>query len=127
MVTKILSITSIQGRIEYILLSIITTTATPTLNCNIIWLSLRARSIGKLTTNQEILLKNFITLCLRKNLKICYPQLYQVSSSSSSLSEPKSPGWLRAAQIGLGIIAVIISISVLASPALTVVSLVILV
>jgi uncharacterized membrane protein HdeD (DUF308 family) len=47
------------------------------------------------------------------------------SSSSSSLSEPKSPGWLRAAQIGLGVIAVIISIFVLASPALSVVSIVI--
>ena len=45
-------------------------------------------------------------------------------SSSSSLSEPKSPGWMRAAQIGLGIIAVIISIFVLVSPALTVVLLV---
>jgi uncharacterized membrane protein HdeD (DUF308 family) len=44
--------------------------------------------------------------------------------SSSSLSEPKSPGWLRAAQIGLGVIAVIISIFVLASPALSVVLLV---
>ena len=45
--------------------------------------------------------------------------------SSSSLSEPKSPGWLRAAQIGLGVIAVIISIFILASPALSVVSIVI--
>jgi uncharacterized membrane protein HdeD (DUF308 family) len=46
-------------------------------------------------------------------------------SPSSSL-EPKSPGWLRAAQIGLGAIAVIISIVILASPASAVVSLVIL-
>ena len=48
-----------------------------------------------------------------------------MSSSSSSL-EPKSPGWLRAAQIGLGVIAVIISISVLISPASAVVTRVIL-
>jgi uncharacterized membrane protein HdeD (DUF308 family) len=50
--------------------------------------------------------------------------MYKVSSSS--LSEPKSPGWLRAAQIGLGAIAVIISISILASPASSVITRVIL-
>ena len=47
--------------------------------------------------------------------------------SSSSLSEAKSPGWLRAAQIGLGIIAVIISIYVLAFPALAFVTIVFLI
>jgi uncharacterized membrane protein HdeD (DUF308 family) len=58
-----------------------------------------------------------------KGFKDILQQSYQVSSSSS-LSEPKSPGWMRAAQIGLGIIAVIISIAVLVSPALSVVLLV---
>jgi len=65
------------------------------------------------------LLKNFTPLCSKKDLKIYYHQSYQVSSLES-----KSPGWLRAAQIGLGIIAVILSIVVLASPALSVVSIV---
>ena len=68
-------------------------------------------------------MKNFTRLCSRKDLKIYYHQSFQVSSSLES----KSPGWLRAAQIGLGVIAVIISISILVFPALTVVSLVILV
>jgi uncharacterized membrane protein HdeD (DUF308 family) len=36
-----------------------------------------------------------------------------------TLSETKSPGWLRAAQIGLGIIALIISIYILAYPVMT--------
>lgn len=43
-----------------------------------------------------------------------------------TVSETKSPGWVRAAQIGLGIIAVIISIYILAYPLLTFVTLVLL-
>jgi uncharacterized membrane protein HdeD (DUF308 family) len=42
-------------------------------------------------------------------------------------SETKSPGWLRAAQIGLGIIALIISIYILAYPVLTFVTIVLLI
>jgi uncharacterized membrane protein HdeD (DUF308 family) len=43
-----------------------------------------------------------------------------------TVSETKSPGWLRAAQIGLGIIALIISIYILVYPVLTFVTLVLL-
>jgi uncharacterized membrane protein HdeD (DUF308 family) len=43
-----------------------------------------------------------------------------------TVSETKSPGWLRAAQIGLGIIALIISIYILAYPVMTFVTLVLL-
>jgi uncharacterized membrane protein HdeD (DUF308 family) len=43
-----------------------------------------------------------------------------------TVSETKSPGWLRAAQIGLGIIALIISIYILAYPVLTFVTIVLL-
>jgi uncharacterized membrane protein HdeD (DUF308 family) len=43
-----------------------------------------------------------------------------------TLSETKSPGWLRAAQIGLGIIALIISIYILAYPVMTFVTIVLL-
>ncbi|HKI08529.1 MAG TPA: DUF308 domain-containing protein [Nitrososphaeraceae archaeon] len=40
------------------------------------------------------------------------------------MSETKSPGWLRAAQIGLGIIALILSIYVLVFPGATIVTIV---
>jgi uncharacterized membrane protein HdeD (DUF308 family) len=43
-----------------------------------------------------------------------------------TVSETKSPGWLRAAQIGLGVIALIISIYILAYPLMTFVTLVLL-
>lgn len=43
-----------------------------------------------------------------------------------TVSETKTPGWLRAAQIGLGIIALIISIYILAYPVLTFVTIVLL-
>jgi uncharacterized membrane protein HdeD (DUF308 family) len=43
-----------------------------------------------------------------------------------TVSETKSPGWLRAAQIGLGIIALIISIYILAYPVATFVTIVLL-
>jgi uncharacterized membrane protein HdeD (DUF308 family) len=43
-----------------------------------------------------------------------------------TVSETKSPGWLRAAQIGLGIIALIISIYILVYPLMTFVTLVLL-
>jgi uncharacterized membrane protein HdeD (DUF308 family) len=43
-----------------------------------------------------------------------------------TVSETKSPGWLRAAQIGLGVIALIISIYILAYPVMTFVTLVLL-
>ena len=43
-----------------------------------------------------------------------------------TVSETKSPGWLRGAQIGLGIIALIISIYILAYPVLTFVTIVLL-
>ena len=38
--------------------------------------------------------------------------------------EAKSPGWVRGAQIGLGALAIILSISILASPGLAIVSIV---
>jgi len=41
-----------------------------------------------------------------------------------SLSETKSPGWVRAVQIGLGIIAIILSLYVLAFPVIAVISVV---
>jgi uncharacterized membrane protein HdeD (DUF308 family) len=41
-----------------------------------------------------------------------------------SISETKSPGWLRAVQIGLGIIAIVLSFYVLAFPAFTFISVV---
>jgi uncharacterized membrane protein HdeD (DUF308 family) len=40
------------------------------------------------------------------------------------MSETKSPGWLRAAQIGLGIIALILSIYVLVFPGATIVTII---
>jgi uncharacterized membrane protein HdeD (DUF308 family) len=40
------------------------------------------------------------------------------------MSESKSPGWMRGAQIGLGIIAIILSIYVIAFPAITLVTIV---
>jgi uncharacterized membrane protein HdeD (DUF308 family) len=43
-----------------------------------------------------------------------------------TVSETKSPGWLRAAQIGLGVIALIISIYILVYPVMTFVTLVLL-
>jgi hypothetical protein len=68
MVTKIPWITSKPVRIEYALLSIIITT---TLNCyNIIGCPSEQGLLGKLTANQEKLLKNFTPLCLRKDLNI---------------------------------------------------------
>ena len=39
-----------------------------------------------------------------------------------TLSERKSPGWMRVAQIGLGIVAIILSIYVLAFPSLTLIT-----
>ena len=39
-----------------------------------------------------------------------------------TLSETKSPGWMRLAQIGLGIVAIILSLFVLAFPGLTLVT-----
>ena len=44
----------------------------------------------------------------------------------TTTSKTKSPGWLRAAQIGLGIIALIISIYILAYPVMTFVTIVLL-
>ena len=44
--------------------------------------------------------------------------------SQMSISETKSPGWLRAVQIGLGIIAIVLSFYVLAFPAFTFISVV---
>jgi uncharacterized membrane protein HdeD (DUF308 family) len=41
-----------------------------------------------------------------------------------SISETKTPGWLRAVQIGLGIIAIVLSFYVLAFPAFTFISVV---
>lgn len=41
-----------------------------------------------------------------------------------TMSETKSPGWMRAAQIGLGIIALVLSIYILAYPVLTFVTIV---
>src|SRR5687768_7835931 len=41
-----------------------------------------------------------------------------------SVAETKSPGWMRAVQIGLGIIALILSAYVLAFPAMTFVTIV---
>src|SRR5918994_5976635 len=41
-----------------------------------------------------------------------------------TMSETRSPGWLRAAQIGLGVIALILSIYILAFPVLTFVTIV---
>src|SRR5919106_5622832 len=43
-----------------------------------------------------------------------------------TMSETKSPGWLRAAQIGLGIIALVLSVYILAFPILTFVTVVLL-
>lgn len=42
------------------------------------------------------------------------------------VSELKSPGWLCAAQIGLGAVAIVLSITVIAHPIATTISLVIL-
>ncbi|HET7345547.1 MAG TPA: DUF308 domain-containing protein [Nitrososphaeraceae archaeon] len=44
--------------------------------------------------------------------------------TDSNSPDGKSPGWVRAAQIGLGALAVILSISILASPGLAIVSIV---
>jgi uncharacterized membrane protein HdeD (DUF308 family) len=41
------------------------------------------------------------------------------------MSNSKSPGWVRAAQIGLGAIVIILSISILAQPAIATVSLIV--
>ena len=43
------------------------------------------------------------------------------------MSEPKSPGWARAAQIGLGALAIILSILVLVYPGITIVSIIVIV
>lgn len=43
------------------------------------------------------------------------------------MSETKSPGWMRAAQIGLGIIALVLSIYILAYPVLTFVTIVLII
>ena len=43
------------------------------------------------------------------------------------MSESKSPGWIRAAQIGLGAIVIILSILVLIHPGITVVSIIIII
>lgn len=40
------------------------------------------------------------------------------------MSESKSPGWMRVAQIGLGIIAIILSLYIIAFPAITLVTIV---
>ena len=40
------------------------------------------------------------------------------------MSESKSPGWMRGAQIGLGIIAIILSLYIIAFPAITLVTIV---
>jgi uncharacterized membrane protein HdeD (DUF308 family) len=42
-----------------------------------------------------------------------------------AMSETRSPGWMRGVQIGLGAIAIILSIIVLANPGITVVSIII--
>jgi uncharacterized membrane protein HdeD (DUF308 family) len=41
-----------------------------------------------------------------------------------TISETKSPGWMRAAQIGLGVIALVLSVYILAYPVLTFVTIV---
>jgi uncharacterized membrane protein HdeD (DUF308 family) len=41
-----------------------------------------------------------------------------------TMSESKSPGWMRVAQIGLGIIAIILSLYIIAFPAITLVTIV---
>lgn len=41
-----------------------------------------------------------------------------------TMSESKSPGWMRIAQIGLGIIAIILSLYIIAFPAITLVTIV---
>ncbi|HEU4447975.1 MAG TPA: DUF308 domain-containing protein [Nitrososphaeraceae archaeon] len=43
-----------------------------------------------------------------------------------TISETKSPGWMRAAQIALGVIAVVLSVYILAYPVLTFVTIVLL-
>jgi uncharacterized membrane protein HdeD (DUF308 family) len=43
-----------------------------------------------------------------------------------TVSETKSPGWMRAAQIGLGVIALVLSVYILAYPVLTFVTIVLL-
>jgi uncharacterized membrane protein HdeD (DUF308 family) len=43
-----------------------------------------------------------------------------------TISETKSPGWMRAAQIGLGVIALVLSVYILAYPVLTFVTIVLL-
>jgi uncharacterized membrane protein HdeD (DUF308 family) len=43
-----------------------------------------------------------------------------------TISETKSPGWVRAAQIGLGVIALVLSVYILAYPVLTFVTIVLL-
>ena len=40
------------------------------------------------------------------------------------MSESNSPGWMRGAQIGLGIIAIILSLYIIAFPAITLVTIV---
>ncbi|MDQ3975101.1 MAG: DUF308 domain-containing protein [Thermoproteota archaeon] len=44
-----------------------------------------------------------------------------------TMSETKSPGWMRAAQIGLGIIALVLSVYILAFPVLTFVTIVLII
>jgi uncharacterized membrane protein HdeD (DUF308 family) len=41
-----------------------------------------------------------------------------------TVSEPKAPGWSRAARIGLGVIAIVLAIVFMASPAITIASVV---
>jgi uncharacterized membrane protein HdeD (DUF308 family) len=47
--------------------------------------------------------------------------------SYNAMSESRTPGWMRGAQIGLGVIAIILSILVLVHPGITVVSIIIII
>jgi uncharacterized membrane protein HdeD (DUF308 family) len=55
---------------------------------------------------------------------ITYILCIDIEDSNNLQEVDKSPGWLRGAQIGLGLIAVILSISIIARPALATLSIV---
>ena len=66
--------------------------------------------------------KTSLTLSVRRIKKLFFIYLYSSHYHNTYMSESKSPGWMRGAQIGLGAIAIILSIYIIAFPAITVVT-----
>jgi len=68
--------------------------------------------------------KTSLTLSVRRIKKLFFIYLYSSHYHNTYMSESKSPGWMRGAQIGLGAIAIILSIYIIAFPAITVVTII---